>query len=72
MAWRIDRWGDPWGSGWWDWPAGLIERIDACLNTYNAFSTYSSAHNLVEFTKSHPAAWALVTRVMSWRNEYDD
>lgn len=40
-AWRIERWGDPFGGGWYDWPAGWLTRMTTALNVYNAFDSFS-------------------------------
>lgn len=69
MAWRVEKWGDPYGKGWMQWPAGMIDRITIASNVYNAFQAYSSAKKLTDFTKSNPGAWRLVTSVMKLRNE---
>ena len=56
MVGRIEQWGDPWGGGWMQWPAGLITRLTIAKNITVALQ---SAANIKpgEFGKwqeSHP------------------
>jgi len=49
MAGRIKQWGDPWGGGWMNWPAGLVTRLAIAENVTNA---------LRSVTNIKPAGWA--------------
>ena len=40
---RINRWGDPWGGGWMDWPAGLVQRLTIADNITQAFQSVKGA-----------------------------
>ena len=72
MAWRIERWGDPWGGGWMDWPAGMIDKITAAQNVYNAQKAYqsaASAGNTADWTKNNATAWKIVSDIMALRRK---
>ena len=49
MAGRIKQWGDPWGGGWMNWPAGLVTRLAVAENVTNALRSVSNVN---------PGAWA--------------
>jgi hypothetical protein len=51
-------------------PAGLLAKMNLCLNYYRALRMYKEAAastGTVEFTKQHPHEWDLVTRVLNMR-----
>ena len=53
---KISRWGDPWGGGWMDWPAGMLYRLTIAENVTNAFQSAARAEpgNMTDWEKSHP------------------
>lgn len=56
MAGRIKQWGDPWGGGWMDWPAGLIDRLTIAENITRAFQSAGNAKpgKFNEWEERHP------------------
>jgi hypothetical protein len=56
MASRINKWGDPWGGGWMDWPAGLVNRLTVAENITNAMRSAGRAKpgKFGEWEKSNP------------------
>ena len=56
MAGRIEMWGDPWGGGWMQWPAGIIKRLTIARVVTDALT---SAANVApgewsSWEKNHP------------------
>src|SRR5210317_2554891 len=43
MVSRINEWGDPWGGGWMDWPAGLVTRLTLAKNITVALQSAANA-----------------------------
>jgi hypothetical protein len=43
MVGRINQWGDPWGGGWMDWPAGLITRLTLARSITVALQSAANA-----------------------------
>lgn len=56
-AWlKIKRWGDPFGGGWLDWPAGYMNRVQAARNVYETYMAYVRAENRGSWLNEHPEA----------------
>jgi len=53
---RIKRWGDPWGGGWKDWPAGMLQRLTVAENITEAFKSAKRARpgKFKEWTETNP------------------
>lgn len=72
MAWRIQQWGDPYGKGWMEWPAGQIDRITAALNVYQAQAAYQQAAGRGDsagWAASNAAAWDIVAKIIELRQK---
>jgi len=49
-------------------PAGMLPRINTALSYYNALMGYKSAGNrTVEWTKTNPKAWEMVSWIIAQR-----
>ncbi len=57
----------PYSGGWLDWPARDFTRARAARNVYVAMTGYKNARDIVQWCNSNPAAWELVSGVMSMR-----
>jgi len=57
---RSERWGLPSGGGWLDEHAGLVDRMTAALNVYQAFRAYADRKDEASFSMQNPGAWRLV------------
>jgi hypothetical protein len=69
-AWRIEKWGDPFGGGWYDWPAGWLTRMNVALNVYNTFASYSrnaQGGKLGEWLDNNPKLQHTYTAVLELR-----
>jgi len=72
-VWHTRRFGNPYGGGWLEWPAGEADKIAILDNVESAFSGYKNAGvNIVEWTKANPDKWKLIGRVKKNRriNQY--
>lgn len=47
--WRIERYGNPYGKPWMEWPAKEIIRMETFSNVYNLMSAKRQHKNLKEF-----------------------
>lgn len=66
LAWTLERWGALAMNG--ELPAGLLKRMTACLNVYEAFRSYSAgASRLADWSESNPQQARIVTSVMQMR-----
>jgi hypothetical protein len=57
MAGRIRMYGDPWGGGWMQWPAGLITRLTIAENITNAFQSFvrgTTSGHIGKWQEAHP------------------
>ncbi len=70
-AWRIRRWGSPYGGGWMEWPAGLIDRVTIAENIYQACASYKNAPagRSVAWTQQNPQAWQIVSAILAQRKK---
>ena len=69
-AWRIEKWGPPWAGGWMKWPAGLMLKMTACLNVYNAVTGSRSFNgSLAEFASVNPDAFERIVAITKLRQE---
>ncbi len=66
---RIKRWGDPYGGGWLDWPAGHIDKLTIVGNVSEAYGAFKRYTGKETFDKAYPGAWQIVTAVMTMREE---
>jgi hypothetical protein len=73
MAWQCERWHAlPEQGGLFDQPAGMLQRMAAMLNVYNAFKTFkASSGNLMALANSQPQVLALVRDIERMENEHD-
>jgi hypothetical protein len=73
MAWQCERWHAlPEQGGLLDQPAGMLQRMAAMLNVYNAFKTFkASSGNLMGLANSQPQVLALVRDIERMENEHD-
>lgn len=69
---RIDRFGDPYGGGWMNWPAGQVTRMMYLEGVYNIFKAMVSSKNIVEFFNNNPQAGEVVGRVTALRAKHGD
>lgn len=65
MYWRIEKYGSPWGTGWMEWPAGMVDRMTAAANVWRAFSAFRSSGGRPEWANANPGIMNVVTSV--WR-----
>ena len=73
MAWQCERWHAlPEQGGLLDQPAGMMQRMAAMLNVYNAFKTFkASSGNLMALANSQPQVLTLVRDIERMENEHD-
>lgn len=65
---RVDRWGNPTGGGWHDWPAGMVRKASYVDSIYRAYSGYkSSGSHTTEWASRHPQEYELVTSLLEQR-----
>lgn len=71
MAWRVSRFGDPYGNGFMNWDAGLVPKVAIADNLYSAYSGYLNAPSGTrgKWTESNKDSWNLITRVKKIRRE---
>ena len=65
--WLFRDWGQPYPTGWQEWPLREFTRARAARNVYVAMTGYKEARDVVTWCNSNPAAWELVSGVMSMR-----
>ena len=53
---KIKRWGDPWGGGWMDWPAGMQHKLTIAENITEAFKSAKRAKpgKFKDWTSANP------------------
>lgn len=73
MAWRVERWGDPWQGGWMEWPAGLVQRMDTALNVYNLLHSAQSipSGGAAKWATANPAAWDSLHNILKLVETYE-
>jgi len=73
MAWQCERWHAlPEQGGLLDQPAGMLQRMAAMLNVYNAFKTFkASSGNLMALANSQPQVLALVRDIERMEMTHD-
>lgn len=73
MAWRVQRWGDPYGTGWMDWPAGLRSKMDTALNVYNLLKSAQTvqAGGMAKWATANPGAWDSLQNVLKLVEAYE-
>ena len=56
MLGRIEQWGDPWGGGWLEWPAGLVSRLTVAKGITAALKSAANAKpgQWTAWEESHP------------------
>ena len=65
---RVNRWGNPTGGGWHDWPAGMVRKASYVDSIYRAYSGYKSvAGRTTEWANRHPQEYELVTSLLEQR-----
>ncbi|MCA9366860.1 hypothetical protein KC887_01180 [Candidatus Kaiserbacteria bacterium] len=74
LAWRTQRWGDPYGTGWMDWPAGLRAQMDTALNVYNLFNSVQGIPpgGMAKWATANPGAWDSLQNILKLIEAYDD
>lgn len=66
---RCEVWGNAFGVGWMDWPAGLFDKVNATRNVYMAFRAYRRAKNLAKWSQDNHDSYKLVTAINRLRDE---
>lgn len=67
-AFKVRKWGNPTGGGWYDWPAGMMRAAQYAEYVHRAYSGYrTSPGKTVEWTKQYPDAWKLVSHLLEER-----
>jgi len=72
LALQSQQWGAlPESGGLMDQPYGLLPKMSAALNVYNAFRSEQGRGNtsLPEWTRRNPAAWRTFARVEKMRRD---
>lgn len=72
LALQCERWGAlPEAGGLYDQPAGLLDRMSASLNVYQAFDNWKSrkAGHEKDWTDNNPKAWAVIQDVNKLRQD---
>lgn len=65
---RVNRWGNPTGGGWYDWPAGMLRKASYADSVYRCYSAYkSAAGNTTTWATRNPAAFELVGELLAQR-----
>lgn len=65
---RVNRWGNPTGGGWHDWPAGMVRRAGYADSVYRSYSAYkSSAGHTTQWANRNPQAFELVSQLLEQR-----
>ena len=77
MAGRIKQWGDPWGGGWMNWPAGLITRVTIAENIISAISSALNVKpgQYAEWEASHPHESKTADEILElriWKDAHPD
>jgi hypothetical protein len=70
LALQCDKWGAlPEEGGMLDQPLGLMRRMNAYLNIYNAFKSEQQRGKMTlsEWSSSYPAAWKILAKVEKMR-----
>lgn len=73
-AFRARDWGLPEPGGRLDQPAGLVARMSACLNTYNAWSGYLQAEaqgNAIDWKNADPQRAQFINDILRYKLERD-
>ena len=68
MAWDCQQWHSlPETGGLLDQPAGIVSRMNAVLNVYNAFKSRQDVDNNADWTEKYPRAWKIVAHIERMR-----
>jgi hypothetical protein len=57
------------GGGLADQPAGLLRRMRAAYNVYNAMLAWRDTKSMQDFTRQHPQEWQVVQMVLKLRQQ---
>ena len=68
---RIALWGDPWGGGWMNWPAGKIKRLTIAKAITDALQSASNAKpgQWGAWQESHPGYAKTYDNILNLRIE---
>ena len=69
MAYQIERWGDPFGGGWMEWPAALLYRMQTMKAYADAMKNYIQYGGQKGFVDNNHGIWELVTEIWKWRKD---
>lgn len=69
LASYTDRWGSPYGGGWLDWPAGLVNQMTTVLAYVKAVQLHDTHSKQKGWTTANRQIMELVTQVWRWRKE---
>ena len=59
----------PYEGGLMDQPIGLMDKIRACLNIYDAMNVYHKAEDSVKWARENPELWQIASNVLSARSK---
>ena len=71
MVGRIEQWGDPWGGGSMQWPAGLVKRLSLAKNITVALQSAANAKpgKWIEWQEAHPEYSRTYDNILKLRTE---
>ena len=73
-AWQTRRFGLPFGGGWLDQPAGLLERMEQAARAYDTLREYLAvkAIDLGRWIRDHPRQWQYIQWLEQLERELGD
>lgn len=63
------QWGSPYGGGWMEWPAGLVNKMSVISNYTRAIQLYDTYSKQKGWVDANPQIFELVTDIWNWRKE---
>ncbi len=69
IAQKIESFGDPWGGGWMEWPAGLAAKVQTVRSYTQAFRAYRHNSANPKWVNANPQMFSLVSSVWDWRKK---
>lgn len=73
MAWRVSRFGDPYGKGWMEWQAGIAPKMAIADNIYKAYTAYQNVKGgeRAKWVDNNKHIWSLISKVKKIRREIE-